>query len=63
MKERRKIAIKSREREHWSEERSYLFVSKSRHALLTSDDTYKMKMKQRDNDEKWWKKWELLLNC
>ena len=63
MKEWRKIVIKSRKREHWSEEKSYLLVSESRHALLASDDTYKIKMKRHDNDEKWWKKQESLLNC
>jgi len=44
--------IKSRKRECQSEEKSYLFISESRHALLASDDTYKTKMKQRDDDEK-----------
>ncbi len=63
MKEWRKIVIKSRKRECQSEEKSYLFISESRHALLASDDTYKTKMKQRDDDEKWQKKRELLLNC
>ncbi len=53
MKEWRKIMIKSCKQEHWSEEKSYLFVSESRHTLLTSDNTYEMKMKWRDDDEKW----------
>jgi len=51
-KERRKETINDREREHSSEERSYLFVSESRHALLASIDTYKTKMKRRDDDKK-----------
>ncbi len=63
MKEQRKIAIKNCKRECQSEEKSYLFVSESHHALLASDDTYKMKMKWRDDDKKWWERWELLLNC
>jgi len=44
-KERRKEAINDRERERRREEKSYLFISESRHALLASVDTYKMKTK------------------
>ncbi len=64
-KEWRKEAINDREQEHQSEEESYLFVSESRHTLLASVDTYKMKTKWRDDDKKWQKqeKWESLLNC
>ena len=64
-KERRKEMINNREREHWSEEESYLFISESHHALLASVNTYEMKMKWHDNNKKWWEreKWESLLNC
>ncbi len=64
-KEWRKEAINDHEQERWSEERSYLFISESHYALLTSVDTYKMKMKRCDDNKKWqkWKKWKLLLNC
>jgi len=44
-KERRKEAINDREQEHRSEERNYLFISESHHALLASVNTYKTKMK------------------
>ncbi len=57
VKEWRKEAINDHKRECQSEEESYLFISESCHALLTSVDTYEMKMKQHDNDEKWWR-WE-----
>ncbi len=65
MNERRKIMINDCKQEHWSERRSYLFISKSCHALLTSVDTYKMKMKWYNNDKKWWEweRWKSLLNC
>jgi len=65
MKERRKEAINDRERERRSEERSYLFISESRHALLASVDTYETKTKRHDDDKKWRRRerWELLLNC
>ncbi len=64
-KERRKEVINDREREHWSEEKSYLFVSESHHALLTSVDTYEMKMKWHDDDKKWREREEKesLFNC
>ncbi len=64
-KKRRKEAINDHEREHWSEEESYLFISESRYALLTSVNTYETKMKWCDDDKKWqeWKRWESLLNC
>jgi len=52
VKERRKEAINDRERERQSEEKSYLFISESHHALLASVDTYKMKTKRCDDDEK-----------
>jgi len=52
VKERRKEAINDRERERQSEEKSYLFISESRHALLASVNTYETKMKRRDNDKK-----------
>jgi len=51
-KERRKEAINDCERERRSEEKSYLFISESRHALLASVDTYEMKTKRRDDDKK-----------
>jgi len=51
-KKRRKEAINDRERECQSEEKSYLFISESRHALLASVDTYETKMKQHNNDKK-----------
>ncbi len=65
MKERRKEMINDHKQERWSEEKSYLFVSESRHALLTSVNTYKMKMKQCDDDEKWWERErrKSLFNC
>ncbi len=65
VKEWRKEVINDCKWEHWSEEKSYLFISKFHHALLTSVNTYEMKAKWRDDDEKWWKweKWESLLNC
>ncbi len=64
-KEWRKKAINDRKREHWSEEKSYLFVSKSHHTLLASVKTYKIKTKWRDDDKKWQEreKWKSLLNC
>ncbi len=64
-KEWRKEVINDCKWEHQSEERSYLFISESHYTLLASIDTYKMKMKQRDNNKKWWRreKWKLLLNC
>jgi len=52
MKKRRKEAINDRERKHRSEEKSYLFISESHHALLASVNTYEMKTKQYDDDEK-----------
>ncbi len=52
-KEWRKEAINDREWERWSEEKSYLFINESRHALLASVDTYEMKMKWCDDSEKW----------
>ncbi len=52
MKEQRKEAINDCKRERQSEERSYLFISESHHALLTSVNTYEIKTKQCDNDEK-----------
>jgi len=52
VKERRKEAINDRERERQSEEKSYLFISESHHALLASVNTYKMKTKRCDDDEK-----------
>ncbi len=63
-KEWRKETINDREWEHQSEERSYLFISESRHALLASVNTYETKTKRRDNDKKWWKRerWKSLLN-
>ncbi len=65
MKKWRKEAINDREQKRWSEERSYLFISESHHALLASVKTYKIKTKWRDDNKKWWKrkKWEFLLNC
>ncbi len=65
MNERRNVMINDCKQECWSERKNYLFVNKSHHALLASVDTYETKMKQHDNDEKWWKrkKWESLLNC
>ncbi len=65
MKEKRKEAINDRKRERRSEEKSYLFISESRHALLASVDTYEMKMKRRDDNKKWreQEKRESLLNC
>ena len=64
-KEQRKEVINDCKQEHQSEERSYLFISESHYTLLASIDTYKMKMKQHDNNKKWWRreKWNLLLNC
>ncbi len=64
MKEQRKEVINDCERECWSEDKSYLFISESCHALLASVNTYEMKMKQRDDDKKWWEweKQESLLN-
>ncbi len=65
MKKWRKEVINDRKRECWSEEKSYLFISKSRHTLLASVNTYEMKTKWCDDDEKWWE-WERresLLNC
>ncbi len=52
MKEWRKEVINNHKREHQSEERSYLFISESCHALLASINTYKMKMKWCDDDKK-----------
>jgi len=52
VKERRKEAINDRERERQSEEKSYLFISESHHALLASVNTYEMKTKRCDDDEK-----------
>ncbi len=51
-KEWRKKVINDCEWEHWSEEKSYLFISESRHALLVLVNTHKMKMKQHDDDKK-----------
>jgi len=51
-KKRRKEAINDRERERQSEEKSYLFISESRHALLASVNTYETKTKRHDNDKK-----------
>ncbi len=64
-KEWRKEVINDHEREHWSEEKSYLFVSESCYTLLASVNTYEMKTKQHDDDKKWWEreKQESLLNC
>ena len=64
-KEWRKEAINDCRQERWSEEESYLFVSESHHALLASVNTYKMKMKQHDDNKKWQEreKWKLLFNC
>ena len=64
-KEQRKEAINDRKREHQSEEESYLFISESRHTLLASVNTYKMKTKWRDDNKKWQKreKWKSLFNC
>ncbi len=64
-KEWRKEVINDYEREHWSEEKSYLFVSESCYTLLASVNTYEMKTKQHDDDKKWWEreKQESLLNC
>ncbi len=53
VKEWRKEVINDREREHWSKEESYLFISESHHALLTSVNTYETKTKQHDDDKKW----------
>ncbi len=63
-KEWRKEVINDHEREHWSEEKSYLFVSESCYTLLASVNTYEMKTKH-DDDKKWWEreKQESLLNC
>ncbi len=65
VKEWREEAINDRKWEHWSEEESYLFISESRHALLASINTYETKMKQHDDNKKWWEqeKWESILNC
>ncbi len=64
-KEWRKEVINDHEREHRSEEKSYLFISESCYALLASVNTYEMKTKQHDDDKKWWEreKQESLLNC
>jgi len=51
-KKRRKEAINDRERERQSEEKSYLFISESRHALLASVNTYETKTKRHDDDKK-----------
>ncbi len=61
----RKEVINDCKQEHWSEEKSYLFINESCHTLLASVNTYEMKMKWHDDDEKWWrwKKWESLFNC
>ncbi len=53
MKEQRKEVSNDCKREHWSEERSYLFISESRHALLASVNTYEIKTKWRDDNKKW----------
>ena len=53
VKERRKEAINDCKQEHWSEGKSYLFISESRHILLASVNTYKTKMKQYDDNKKW----------
>ncbi len=65
VKEQRKEVINDCKQKRWSEEKSYLFINESCHALLASVDTYEMKMKWCDDDEKWWEweKWKLLLNC
>ncbi len=64
-KEWRKEVINDCKQECWSEEKSYLFISKSHYALLASINIYKMKMKQCDDNKKWWEreKWKSLLNC
>ncbi len=61
----RKEAINDYKQEHQSEEKSYLFINESHHALLTSVNTYKIKMKWCNDNKKWqeWKKWEFLFNC
>ena len=51
-KKRKKEAINDRERERKSEEKSYLFISESRHALLASVNTYETKTKRHDDDKK-----------
>ncbi len=51
-KKRKKEAINDRERERQSEEKSYLFISESRHALLASVNTYETKTKRHDDDKK-----------
>ncbi len=45
VKEWRKEVINDCKQERWSEEKSYLFISESRHALLASVNTYEMKTK------------------
>ncbi len=64
VKKQRKEAINDCKQERWSERKSYLFINEFHHALLASVDTYEMKMKQHNDDEKWqeWKKQEFLLN-
>ena len=57
VKKRRKEAINDCKWECQSEEKSYLFISKSHHALLASVNTYKIKTKQHDDDKKW-QEWE-----
>jgi len=45
MNERRKIMINDCKWECQSERKNYLFIIESHHALLTSVNTYKIKMK------------------
>ncbi len=54
VKEWRKEVINDRKWKCQSEEKNYLFISESHHALLTLIDTYKMKIKWCNDDEKWW---------
>ena len=48
----RKIVINDCKWKCWSERRNYLFINESHHALLTSVNTYEMKMKWHDDDKK-----------
>ncbi len=61
----RKEVINDCKQEHWSKEKSYLFVNEFHYTLLTSINTYKTKMKWHDNNKKWWEQeeWKSLLNC
>ncbi len=45
VKEWRKEVINDCKQERWSEEKNYLFISESHHALLASVNTYEMKTK------------------